>query len=124
MRPWPRGSFEPGLGMNAGKDPAFSRKLGERGWLGMALPVEYGGHDRSAVDRFIVGVSETYDVIVTLPASMAYELRATAEDRTGYTSAWLGDGHPMPAPGLDRLRYFEGMKMMNGMWTLGGRMDA
>jgi alkylation response protein AidB-like acyl-CoA dehydrogenase len=50
----PRGSFRPNLGMNAAKDPAFSRKLGERGWLGMALPTEYGGHDRSAVDRFIV----------------------------------------------------------------------
>jgi 3-oxocholest-4-en-26-oyl-CoA dehydrogenase alpha subunit len=50
----PRGSFVPGLGFNAAKDPAFSRRLGERGWLGMALPAAYGGHDRSAVDRFIV----------------------------------------------------------------------
>jgi alkylation response protein AidB-like acyl-CoA dehydrogenase len=50
----PRGSFMPGLGMNAAKDPTFSLKLGERGWLGMALPLQYGGHDRSAVDRFIV----------------------------------------------------------------------
>jgi alkylation response protein AidB-like acyl-CoA dehydrogenase len=50
----PRGSFEPGLGINAAKDPGFSKKLGERGWLGMALPKRYGGHDRSAVDRFVV----------------------------------------------------------------------
>jgi alkylation response protein AidB-like acyl-CoA dehydrogenase len=50
----PRGSFTPGLGMSGRKDPAFSRELGARGWLGMALPTEYGGHDRSAVDRFIV----------------------------------------------------------------------
>lgn len=50
----PRGSFRPGLGMNAARDREFSRALGERGWLGMALPTEYGGHDRSAVDRFIV----------------------------------------------------------------------
>ncbi len=50
----PRGSFRPNLGMNAAKDPAFSRKLGDKGWLGMALPTEYGGHARSAVDRFIV----------------------------------------------------------------------
>jgi len=50
--PW--GSYRPGLGMGAGKDPAFSRKLAERGWVGMALPKRYGGHDRSAVDRFIV----------------------------------------------------------------------
>jgi alkylation response protein AidB-like acyl-CoA dehydrogenase len=50
----PRGSYTPGLGMSAPKDPAFSRKLAERGWLGMALPRRYGGHDRSAVDRFVV----------------------------------------------------------------------
>ena len=50
----PRGSYSPGLGMSAPKDPAFSKKLAERGWLGMALPKRYGGHDRSAVDRFIV----------------------------------------------------------------------
>jgi len=50
----PRGRFTPGLGMNAAKDPAFSAELGRRGWLGMALPARYGGHDRSAVDRLIV----------------------------------------------------------------------
>jgi alkylation response protein AidB-like acyl-CoA dehydrogenase len=46
--------FEPGLGMGASADPEFSRKLGERGWLGMAVPKEYGGSERGAVDRFIV----------------------------------------------------------------------
>jgi 3-oxocholest-4-en-26-oyl-CoA dehydrogenase alpha subunit len=40
--------------MNASADREFSRKLGARGWLGMALPKEYGGAERSAVDRFIV----------------------------------------------------------------------
>lgn len=50
----PRGSFTPGLGMSAGRDPAFSRKLAERGWVGMALPRRYGGHDRTAVERFVV----------------------------------------------------------------------
>jgi len=49
-----RGSFTPGLGMNAAKDPAFSSKLAQQGWVGMALPTRYGGHDRSAVDRFVV----------------------------------------------------------------------
>lgn len=50
----PRGSFMPGLGMNAAIDREFSAKIGAKGWLGMALPVAYGGHDRSAVDRFVV----------------------------------------------------------------------
>ncbi|NKZ07514.1 acyl-CoA dehydrogenase family protein [Actinomadura latina] len=37
-----------------GADPAFSRRLGERGWLGMTLPERYGGHGRSPLERFVV----------------------------------------------------------------------
>src|ERR1700729_4142184 len=33
----------PGLGMNGAASREFSRKLGARGWLGMALPKRYGG---------------------------------------------------------------------------------
>lgn len=50
--PW--GSYEPGLGMAAEHDPAFSRKLARRGWLGMSIPSQYGGHGRTAVDRFLI----------------------------------------------------------------------
>ncbi|MFV0524444.1 MAG: acyl-CoA dehydrogenase family protein [Acidimicrobiales bacterium] len=50
----PPGSYPRALGMGAGKDAGFSRKLAARGWIGMALPSRYGGHDRTAVDRFIV----------------------------------------------------------------------
>src|SRR6204780_4292081 len=44
----------PGLGMNGAALREFSRRLGARGWLGMALPKRYGGAERSAVDRFVV----------------------------------------------------------------------
>ncbi|HZC70669.1 MAG TPA: acyl-CoA dehydrogenase family protein [Jatrophihabitans sp.] len=37
-----------------GVDREFSRKLGGRGWLGMTWPREYGGQERSALDRFVV----------------------------------------------------------------------
>ena len=50
----PRGSYDPALGMGAGNDKEFSKKMAAKGWLGMALPKQYGGHDRSAVDRFVV----------------------------------------------------------------------
>jgi alkylation response protein AidB-like acyl-CoA dehydrogenase len=50
----PAGSFEPGLGMASGASQELSRKLGARGWLGMALPREYGGGERSVVERFVV----------------------------------------------------------------------
>jgi alkylation response protein AidB-like acyl-CoA dehydrogenase len=37
-----------------GVDAAFSRKLGKRGWLGMTWPKQYGGHERSAMERYAV----------------------------------------------------------------------
>ncbi|BBD98404.1 acyl-CoA dehydrogenase [Sphingobium amiense] len=38
----------------AGHDAAFSRKVGERGWLGMTWPGRYCGHERSALERYVV----------------------------------------------------------------------
>jgi alkylation response protein AidB-like acyl-CoA dehydrogenase len=37
-----------------GWDPEFSRALAERGWVGMTIPVEYGGHGRTFLERFVV----------------------------------------------------------------------
>lgn len=68
-----------------------------------------------AVDRMLIAVAETFDVIVTIPEDKSYELRATAEDRTKATSLWLGSGEKVAAPVLPKLKLFEGMKMMNDM---------
>ena len=37
-----------------GRDPAFSRRMGERGWIGMTWPKKYGGGERSALERYVV----------------------------------------------------------------------
>ena len=37
-----------------GSDRAFSRKMGARGWIGMTWPKRYGGHERSALERYVV----------------------------------------------------------------------
>lgn len=50
----PEGSYEVGFSMIGAIDPAFSRDLAARGWLGMSLPREYGGGGRTAVERLIV----------------------------------------------------------------------
>ncbi|WP_212005039.1 multicopper oxidase domain-containing protein [Chitinophaga sp. HK235] len=76
------------------------------------------------VDRLLVGVSETYDVIVTIPDNKSYEFLATAEDRTNSTSFWLGSGEKVAARHLPKLKYFEGMKMMNGMMLMNGNLDT
>jgi acyl-CoA dehydrogenase len=38
----------------SGWDERFTAELGRRGWLGMTIPVEYGGHGASALDRYVV----------------------------------------------------------------------
>lgn len=76
------------------------------------------------VDRLIIGVSETYDIIVSIPAeNTAYELLATPEDRTKSASIYIGQGIKQLANPMPRLQYFEGMKMMNDMMKLNGDMD-
>ena len=98
-------------------------------WLGFAggkiTVVGNDGNDMVPVevDRLIIAPAETYDVVITIPENMSYEFRATSEDRTGYSSLWVGAGHKMPAPTLPRLKYFEGMKMMNDMMNMDGTMD-
>jgi len=34
--------------------PEFSRKLGERGWIGMTWPRRYGGGERTTLERYVV----------------------------------------------------------------------
>ena len=76
------------------------------------------------VDRLIIGVSETYDVIVTIPnENTAYEFLATPEDRTKSASIYLGNGKIQLKSRMPKLKYFEGMKMMNDMMNMDGSMD-
>jgi len=37
-----------------GFDREFSRKVGARGWIGLTWPKKYGGHERSALERYVV----------------------------------------------------------------------
>ncbi|MEJ7769494.1 MAG: multicopper oxidase domain-containing protein [Chitinophagaceae bacterium] len=74
------------------------------------------------VDRLIIAVSETYDVVVTIPDNKSYEFLVTPEDRTKFASLWLGSGEKVAAPRMDRPKYFAGMKMMNDMMDMQGNM--
>lgn len=76
------------------------------------------------VDRLIIGVSETYDVVVTIPEKgVSYEFQATPEDRTSLTSLFIGEGKKQLIEPLPKLKYFEGMKMMNDMMNMDGTMN-
>ncbi|MEW6466770.1 MAG: acyl-CoA dehydrogenase family protein, partial [Pseudomonadota bacterium] len=48
------GGFTPSSDSWMNASPAFSRRLGEQGWLGMTWPRAYGGGERSALERYVV----------------------------------------------------------------------
>jgi CopA family copper-resistance protein len=76
------------------------------------------------VDRLIISVSETYDVVVTIPRkNTAYEFLATPEDRTKSASIYIGSGIKQLISPLPKLKYFEGMKMMNDMMKMNGDLN-
>ncbi|MGZ5253806.1 MAG: multicopper oxidase domain-containing protein [Flavitalea sp.] len=99
-------------------------------WLryagGKIIVVANDGNDVEPVevDRLIIAVSETYDVIVTIPKDgVAYEFMATTEDRTQSSSYFIGNGAKQLISPLPKLKYFEGMKMMNEMMKMNGDLD-
>jgi len=50
----PKRAITRGIGSWGGHDREFSRKMGARGWIGMTWPKRYGGHERSALERYVV----------------------------------------------------------------------
>ena len=46
------GTYSPHIG--DGFDQKFSRKVGAKGWIGMTWPKQYGGQERSYLERYVV----------------------------------------------------------------------
>lgn len=60
-------------------------------------------------DRVLIGIAETYDVLVRPPGPGAYELRATAQDGSAWTSIWIGEGERHPAPNVPAANLYNAM---------------
>lgn len=48
--------------------------------------------------EILIGMAETYDLLFTVPEHNNYELRAMAQDGTGWASGWIGIGDKKTAP--------------------------
>lgn len=59
--------------------------------------------------RMLIGVAETYDVIITVPAGGSYEFRATTHDGLGHASLWIGSGPRHAAPDIPFPNVYAGM---------------
>ena len=87
---WPAFEGRAGLGELWPFLRQFSRKLGEKGWLTMAWPEEYGGQDRSVMEQLIfteetcyyrVPVAGSMAVTIVGPVIMLY---GSEEQKRGY----------------------------------------
>ena len=68
------------------------------------------------VDKLLIATAETYDIVVTPPATGRYEFRATSWDRYRHTSVWLGSGgEDHAAPDLPPVDYYALTKEMKDM---------
>jgi CopA family copper-resistance protein len=72
------------------------------------------------IKRLLIGMAETYDVIVTVPKSGQWEVRATAQDGSGHASVLLGSGEVHPAPEIPRPDLYRMDHMMAGMNEMEG----
>lgn len=71
-----------------------------------------------SLDRFLIAIAETYDVLVTIPEDGgAFEFRATAQDGSGMTSLFIGSGERHLAADIPKPNLY---KMDHG--SMGGEM--
>lgn len=130
----PTGSFRPGQGLHGDiHSPEFSRKLAERGWVGMSIDPAYGGGGRSPLDRFIV-LEELLRVGAPIGAHAVAErqtvpmlmLHGTQEQRDKFLpairagEAYFSVGMSEPNAGSDLAGVRTKATRVEGGWSLSG----
>ena len=84
-------------------------------WLNAAQKlnvVSADGNDvePTAMEKLLIAIAETYDILVTIPDSGKLEIQASAMDGSGTTSFYLGRGEVIPAPDIAKPDYFKLME--------------
>lgn len=72
-------------------------------------------------DKLFIAIAETYDFLITMPPEGKIEFRATGQDGSGITSAYIGTGQTIQAPDIPRP---DKIKMMQQMSKMEMRMGA
>ncbi len=66
-------------------------------------------------DKLLFAIAESYDFLITVPPDGKLEIRATAMDGSGQTSAFIGKGNVLPAKDVPPPDYVDIMKAMAKM---------
>ncbi|MFM2170151.1 MAG: hypothetical protein RI957_380 [Verrucomicrobiota bacterium] len=65
------------------------------------------------VPMFLMGIAETYDLLVTIPEHGQHELRFTTQDGSGHVSAIMGQGEMHQAPAPPKPNLYQMDEMLN-----------
>lgn len=77
------------------------------------------------ISTLLMGMAETYDVVVTMPKHGAYEVRATAQDNSGHASIILGKGAVNLAKSPPKANLYTMDEMVEGaMMSMGIHEDS
>jgi FtsP/CotA-like multicopper oxidase with cupredoxin domain len=63
--------------------------------------------------QFLIGIAETYDLMLTVPSTGRHELRFTAQDGSGHVSAFIGHGAEHAAESPPRPNLYAMDEMLN-----------
>ncbi len=66
-------------------------------------------------NKTFIAIAETYDFILTVPAEGKLEIRAMAQDGSGHSSTYIGQGEVVPAPVVPKPDQYAMMKQMGAM---------
>jgi acyl-CoA dehydrogenase len=118
----------------SGWDERFSKELGHRGWLGMTIPEQYGGHGRGALDRYVVteellaaGAPVAAHWIADRQIAPSLMRFGTEEQRQKFLrgiaagEVFFGIGMSEPDAGSDLASVRSRADRVTGGWELSGR---
>ncbi|MFC4945877.1 acyl-CoA dehydrogenase family protein [Pseudonocardia sp. GCM10023141] len=114
-------------------DPAFSRRLAARGWVGMVIPQAYGGRGRSTLERFAVleellaaGAPVAAHWIADRQMAPSILRHGTEEQRRRYLPSiaagecFISIGMSEPDSGSDLASVRTRAEVVDGSWVLTG----
>mgnify|MGYP005813155769 CR=1 FL=1 len=130
-----RGGFAPGCNSwTEGLDPAFSRQLGERGWIGYHWPVAYGGRGGSAFDTLTINeellaagapvAAHWIGARQSAPLLMRFGCEAQRHEflpRIAAGTTYFAIGMSEPDVGSDLASVRTRAEFTGGRWVLDGR---
>jgi alkylation response protein AidB-like acyl-CoA dehydrogenase len=121
------------LNFSSGHSPEFSHLLAEEGFVGMSIPVEYGGHGRPPIERYVVaeellrlGAPVAAHWIADRQTAKQIEIFGTDEQKSRFLPSiargecFFSVGMSEPEAGSDLAGIRTSARRVDGGWVVSG----